>query len=170
MIQLKNSTDIHEYRDILEGFQSSFGEKHWWSILAYCNVISGRDNTFWTQYLIQNEENITVGVCGLFSMHPDSTEELWLGWFGILNEYRHMNYATEALFRIKEIALENGCKDLFLYTDAKTGPIDFYKKQGFAVIGTVKQFLEMRQESLSTSSEFRDPTDIVMHLQLQNKE
>jgi len=167
MIHLKNTQDVHEYRDILEGFQSTFGERHWWAILAYCNVILGRDNTLWLQYLIQDEEFNTIGTCGLFSMHPDNNEELWLGWLGILEDFRHQNYATEALFKMKELALSLKCKRLMLYTDAKTGPTEFYKKQGFSVVGTVKEFIESRKDP-ALHRELPELTDIVMELQLQS--
>lgn len=167
MIQLKDTQDVHEYRDIFEGFQSTFGEKHWWAILAYCNVIVGRDDAFWRQYLIQDEELNTIGTCGLFSMRPDNNEELWLGWFGILKDFRHQNYATEALFKMKELALSLKCKRLLLYTDAKTGPIEFYKKQGFSVIGTVEEFIASRRDSV-LHRELPNLTDIVMELHLQS--
>ena len=61
-----------------------------------------------------NEE--PVGITGIYSYH-EYPESAWLGWFGILNEYRGKGYGRLALETTIEKAKEKGYTKFRLYTD-----------------------------------------------------
>jgi len=74
-----------------------------------------------------------VGVSGLYSLKIDS-ESAWLGWFGILEQYRRNRYGSEALRLFEEQAKGLGFKYCRLYTDRydNDAAIKFYESNGYA--------------------------------------
>ena len=57
-----------------------------------------------------------IGVTGIYSYHeyPDTA---WLGWFGVLEEYRKKGYGKEILNKTILLAKEKGYKEFRIYTD-----------------------------------------------------
>ena len=66
-------------------------------------------------YYIVYVDNNPVGVTGIYSYH-EYPETAWLGWFGILEKYRHNGYGGESLDKSMELAKEKGYKEIRLYT------------------------------------------------------
>ena len=57
-----------------------------------------------------------IGVTGIYSYH-EYPDDAWLGWFGILDEYRKQGYGGLVLDKTIELAKEKGYKSFRLYTD-----------------------------------------------------
>ena len=60
-------------------------------------------------YSIVYVDNEPIGVTGIYSYH-EYPESAWLGWFGILNEYRNKGYGKKALEKTIELAKEKGAQ------------------------------------------------------------
>ncbi len=66
-------------------------------------------------YIVYADSN-PVGVTGIYSYH-EYPIDAWLGWFGILEEYRHHNYGGIALDKTIDLAKQKGYSNFRLYTD-----------------------------------------------------
>ena len=82
------------------------------------------------KYYIAYENNEEIGITGIYCY--DKTDA-WLGWFGILSNYRKKGYGKELLLKTMNIAKEQGYKVLRLYTDKveNANAIKLYEKMGF---------------------------------------
>lgn len=67
-------------------------------------------------YYIVYFENEPIGVTGIYSYH-EYPNTAWLGWFGILDNYRKNGYGGIVLDKTIELARKKGYKEFRLYTD-----------------------------------------------------
>lgn len=86
------------------------------------------DNVYW----IVRHGGENIGICGLYYYAAD-TESAWLGWFGILKEFRRQGFGSMALSRFEEEAERRGFKFCRLYTDRFENEIakKFYESNGY---------------------------------------
>lgn len=80
--------------------------------LCYLQHIQNNDPPY---YLVKDNGNI-VGITGIY-IEPFEPETAWLGWYGVIKEYRKMGYGTKILNHTINIAKQNGFKHFRLYTD-----------------------------------------------------
>ena len=57
-----------------------------------------------------------IGITGIYS-YNEYPDDAWLGWFGILYEYRNKGYGKLVIEKTMELAKEKGYKNFRLYTD-----------------------------------------------------
>lgn len=83
-------------------------------------------------YYLLYEEGTCVGIIGLYR-YPEDADSAWLGWFGILEQYRRKHLGTAAIGMFEEMAAEQGYLFARLYTDAENNDaaIAFYKSNGY---------------------------------------
>ncbi len=155
------SRNIYDYKFILEDLVGDFGITYYPAILRWCKVIDDTNNPdkYWQVYLIK-WNNETAGICGLYSLYENKTDELWLGWFGIIPSKRNQKIGQHALNWMKNQALSIGCKKLKSYVDNNGKPLPFYFRNGFKTIGTVKEYLAIHHD-LSIDF-FEDENDYVI--------
>lgn len=67
-------------------------------------------------YYLVYANNIPIGITGIYSYH-EYPDDAWLGWFGILNEYRNQGYGTKVLNQTIKLAKEKNYTKFRLYTD-----------------------------------------------------
>jgi GNAT superfamily N-acetyltransferase len=141
-ISISYSKNIYDFKNILEGFVDDFGFTYYHTILGWCNILDyPQDGCYWQVYLVKRREEI-IGICGLYSNFPDYTEELWLGWFGIVPKYRNNKYGELVLDWLKITAKDLGANKILSYVDKNGKPLNFYKRNGFKITGTVKDYLK----------------------------
>ena len=89
------------------------------------------ESSAYEYYLIYEEGNC-VGITGIYT-YPEDPDSAWLGWFGIIREYRRRHLGSEALKRFEEMALSRGFRFARLYTDARNNDtaIAFYRANGY---------------------------------------
>lgn len=167
MIKLTQSENIHDFRPVLEGLTDDFGYDHYHAIMAWCGIIDpemrGPDAAFWRVWLIKDQEtDATIGLCGLYAL-DDSTEELWLGWFGILNEYRNKHLGEQALILMEGVAESQGCKTMWVHVSKKGKPLTFYFRNGFQYVCRVKTFIKWYPDY---KEHFDKPMDYILKKQL----
>lgn len=66
-------------------------------------------------YIVYLKEE-PIGVTGIYSYH-EYPDDAWLGWFGILEQYRKNGYGSKVLKETIELAKSKGYKNFRLYTD-----------------------------------------------------
>ena len=98
------------------------------------------DGFIWEIYFIQLD-NKTIGIIELYAPFEDKPNELWLGWFGIYDEYRNQGIGRIVIEKIIDIVKEKGEKKLKLYSSPKSKVNNFYKKNGFEPQGEVGEML-----------------------------
>ena len=67
-------------------------------------------------YYIIFLDDIPIGVTGIYSYNEYPTDA-WLGWFGILEEYRNHGYGSKVLDMTIDMAVNKGYKNFRVYTD-----------------------------------------------------
>lgn len=145
-LSIVRSRNIYDYKPILEELTDDFETDHYKDILEWCGVLSSTDNSrHWNVHLIKDKEQV-IGLCGLYGLYPYSTEELWLGWFGIIPSKRNQGVGQYALDWMKRYADFLGCKKLMSYVGEDGSPLEFYYRNGFRMVGTVKEYLLMHPE------------------------
>jgi GNAT superfamily N-acetyltransferase len=167
-MEIIQSTSIHDYSPLMDGLYDDFGSNFFMTLLRWCEITNiGRrrgkgTNVFWEVWIIK-EDNVTVGICGLYSLFPNDTETLWLGWFGVLPQYRCRDIGGKVLIWLKEEAKKRGAKALMSYVDEDGKPLAFYKRYGFKVVGNVGDYIiEHRLEI----EDFNDLADYIIRCEL----
>lgn len=67
-------------------------------------------------YRIVYLDETPIGITGIYS-YNEYPNDAWLGWFGILKEYRKFGYGGKVLDMKINLAKEKGYKNFRLYTD-----------------------------------------------------
>lgn len=166
-INIFQSKNIYDYKIILESLIEDFGFIYYHAILSWCGIITESEwknkDKYWQVYLIKYDDEI-VGICGLYSLYENRTDELWLGWFGIIPSKRNLKIGEYALGWMKENAKSLGCKSLKSYVDSKGKPLNFYYRNRFKKICLVKEYLDINKEL--SLNEFEKEDDIIIECKL----
>ena len=82
------------------------------------------------KYYLAKIDNKYVGITGIYNYDPDSA---WLGWFGILDEYKNKGLGTLLLKATIDLAASMNFKYMRIYTDFEenSNAIKLYEKIGF---------------------------------------
>ena len=67
-------------------------------------------------YEIVYVDDEPIGITGIY-VYPEYPDDAWLGWFGVLDKYRHQGYGGLVLDKTIEVAKQKGYKNFRLYTD-----------------------------------------------------
>ncbi len=111
-------------------FYQIFPEENKYDLIHFKQSISGQHNLQRLEYYLGYENDIIVGVSGVYA---DNNDECWLGWFGIRPEYRRNGYASTILDLQLQMMKDYGYKVCRLYTDKVINKhaVDLYIKKGF---------------------------------------
>ncbi len=160
MIKFKQSRNIYDYSNILNGLLADFGAPFCQTVLQWCKIIDYNPSNYWEVYIVEKDDS-TIGICGLYSL-DESTEELWLGLFGILPELRNQKIGKDVMKFLYAEAEKLGCKRIMSYVDQGGKPLSFYKREGFDVIGTVDKYLKDNSMRQIDGEEFESLEDFVI--------
>ena len=83
--------------------------------LHYKDSIDTNNKSNW--YYIIKWKDIPIGVIGLYTDDSIDRESIWVGWFGILPEFRSKGFGRKSLLDIIEKAKKYNKRYLRLYTD-----------------------------------------------------
>lgn len=138
--------------DLSPLIHEDFGSDFALTLLSWCELLdepAGKENPgfLWKMWAVQMNDS-TIGVCGLYAIE-DRTDELWLGWLGILPDLRNKGVGRMLMKKLYSEAKGIGCKTLMAYVGSHGAPLNFYNREGFAVVGRVKDYLRMREMSLN---------------------
>ena len=182
-IYFTQSQDIKEYRPLISSLIPDFDYVFLHTILQWCDLADDpyKDKQFWQMYLVKEKndrealietlkivgknfkpKHSTIGMCGLYSLVAGSTEQLWLGWLGIIPKLRNKGLGKDVMQFLYTEANKVGCKELMSYVDKDGAPLNFYKREGFEVLGTVKEYLKKYNKSKIDGSDFESQDDIVI--------
>ena len=82
-------------------------------------------------YRIVYLDNEPIGITGIYAYH-EYPNEAWLGWFGILKQFRNKGYGKKVLEDTMKYAKEKGYTIFRLYTDEFLLDAQrLYEKMGF---------------------------------------
>jgi GNAT superfamily N-acetyltransferase len=163
----KQSKDIKDFRSLIDTLIIDFDYVFLYTILQWCGLANDPNyskDQYWEVYLYSTKEkpDDIIGICGLYSLEPHDTKELWLGWLGIIPTMRNKGYGKEVMQYLYDIAKSVGCKEIMSYVDKDGKPLTFYKREGFEVLGTVEDFLKESNMSKIDGDSFEDPNDFVI--------
>ena len=164
MISFRQSRNISDYRILIDSLIPDFDYVFLYTILQWCKLANDpNENTkqFWEVFLVYHNDEV-VGICGLYTLSPHNREEMWLGWLGIIPSFRNKKYGRDIMEFLYKKSKENGCKELLSYVDKGGKPLNFYKREGFDIIGTVSDFLKSSNRNEIDGDEFESPDDYVI--------
>ena len=155
------SRDIQDFRPVIRGLAKEFDNEHLPAILEWCGYLDSdpeQEGMFWEIWLVK-EDSEAVGICGLYSLNK-STEELWLGWLGVLPSQRKKGIGNAILCFLFDKARSLGCKRIYCWTDKDKSALGFYIKHGFQLLGTIRNFQAKVEENAGLFS--CDQDDLVV--------
>jgi ribosomal protein S18 acetylase RimI-like enzyme len=106
-----------------------------------------------------------VSVSGLYTVVPTkvSMDTFWIGWFGVLPEYRRSGVGHQVITMLMKKAKALGGKKLMLYTESKDAR-KFYDAVGFTFVSTVGQYLKKNKDA--TIHDFESPKHFIYSIDL----
>ena len=152
------SRSIKKFRPLIDALIPDFDYVFLHTILQWCRLADDDNQCFWEVWLIEDRKKV-IGICGLYSLHGQKTEQLWLGWFAVLPELRGKGRGRKAMRHLYREAKKVGCKTIMSYVDKAGAPLSFYMREGFNIVGRVGTYV--KENSLDIKS-FEDPADIVI--------
>ena len=159
------SKNIYDYSEILKPLADEFTTLFYQTMLVWCSIIesdNAQGDKLWELWLVKLG-NKTIGICGLYTLKDAvDTKELWLGWLGIIPELRNMNFGSQIMNHLYINAKNVGCERLLSYVDKDGKPLNFYKKEGFEIIGTVGEYCKENNISFIDGEDFEDTNDYVI--------
>lgn len=99
---------------------------------AYNNYLDSFKVSSINEYYIIEVNRVYVGISGIY-YYKDYPEDAWLGWFGLLEEYRGKHYGEQALALFEITAKRRNFKYARLYTDrfGNDKAKQFYEAHGY---------------------------------------
>lgn len=96
--------------------------------LTYKNYVEGK-NKYYNSTVIAYLDNTPIGIVGLYEI-PGLKDTIWLNWFGVLKEYRHMGFGKQLFDYVVDEAKSIHKKVLRLYTSEiwNKSAQEFYNK------------------------------------------
>ncbi len=109
---------------------------------------------FWQVFLARDREGNSIGVSGLYQQEVTDAKTVWLGWFGIVPEWRGRGMGPQLLKQTLDKARELHFEKVLVYCE-KTAEkaISFYLGHDFHILG---------EASLVCQETTTDPTDLVL--------
>jgi GNAT superfamily N-acetyltransferase len=95
----------------------------------YRDGVTGKtENAYYLVY----DDRICIGITGLYSLSSDP-DSAWLGWFGVLEDFRRRHYGSMILSLFEEQARTAGFRYARIYTDRYDNDtaIAFYTACGY---------------------------------------
>ncbi len=80
-----------------------------------------RDERFWQYYVVKGDDKKIIALTGLYNSYKHEPGDIWLGWYGVLPDYRGKGVGREVLKLTMEKAREMGYKKFKLWTTTDTG-------------------------------------------------
>jgi GNAT superfamily N-acetyltransferase len=166
-VSLLETRELSKYVPVIEGLIKEFGLPMVECILQYCNLLKADNEAayqdFWKIWLIDRfipDGHDIIGICGLYGLSHERSNNLWLGWFGIVPEYRNQGIGGKVLAMIEQKARDEKAICLRTYVDKEGKAIPFYERHGFVRQGTVLEYT--RYNNFPTLDGFEDPNDHVL--------
>lgn len=167
MLTYIQSREITDYTILLNNLYEDFHDHFCHTILCWCELMKKgqqpEESYLWEVWIIKQDDK-TIGICGLYSIDKDSVENLWLGWFGIIPDFRFQKLGNVVIDFLKEKAKEIGATNIMSYVGSDGKPLTFYKRNGFEVIGTVGEYIKEHNLDLSN---FEVEEDYVIKIDLK---
>ena len=116
------------------------------------NYLSSLDINSKNKFFLAYNDDICIGTTGIYYYKNDN-DNAWLGFFGLLEEYRYKNYGKLLLKLTEDYAYSLGFKYMRLFTDRLNNDIaiNFYKREGYTF-----------EKYESNEEELKDLFDIVI--------
>lgn len=161
--------DIVKFGPILKPLSKDFTSIFYETVLEWCGVIPRDDykeGRYWEVWLIYLNGK-PIGICGLYTLKESKDlDELWLGWLGIIPEYRNLKLGGEIMTHLYSEARKVGAKKIYSYVGEDGKPLNFYKREGFKVIGNVGEYLKDRGIDYIDGDDFESLNDYVIMKEL----
>lgn len=113
----------------------------------FVTAITTKDNFF--KYFIVMDEGNEIGITGIYP-ELDGKDTIWLGWFGVKEEYRSRGYGRQILLDTIEMCKKSPYKYFRLYTSEKYDNLaqPLYKK----IMQTVEPYNNPNDENYENST------------------
>lgn len=165
--ELIQSRKYSDYESLISVLEEDFGNMFHLTVSQWCantgwSKAELETDEYWQIWLLKHDGKI-IGICGLYTIHPHDTKNLWLGWLGILPEYRNKNITKQYIMpHLYDTARSINCKFIMSYVDSEGRPLNFYYREGFKVISTVKDYCIINNMDYIDGSDFESPEDLVI--------
>ena len=129
-MELKKITTQQDIEIVKSFFYKIFLDESGYNLSHFKQSVSGKHSYSRLEFYIAYENNVAVGLSGVYANRMD---ECWLGWFGIRPEYRQKGFATKLLNLQLQMMKDDGYKICRVYTNiiSNKEAVCLYLKNGF---------------------------------------
>ncbi len=129
-MKLKKISTEKDVEIVRSFFYDIFWEEVDYDLIHFKDSITKNHNFQRLEYYLGYENNNVVGISGIYA---NNANECWLGWFGIIPEYRRKGYASAMINLQLEMMKNYGYKLCRLYTNEVINKVavQLYTKIGF---------------------------------------
>ncbi len=155
-LKVIQTRDFTNFQPLVQ--ELGFEDKFEISMRQWCGLREPEPSMkFWQVYLVKLGEEI-IGVMGLYQLVNDEPENAWVGWFGVLPQFRQQGWGQMMMNQLKEYAVKFGFQELWVFTNYDNlGAIAFYEKSSFVLLGAA---------SLICPGKTHDLSDIILKYRL----
>lgn len=133
---------------------TEFNERFLLAMLRWCGYgrKRHRELAMWNVYVVCHL-NKPIGVTGVYCEQGDPSERCWLGWFGIVPNYRRRGIGSSLFNTTCKISRSKGFSSLYIYTEGTDEEaISFYESVGCNKLGPAYEvFLNSGFDNFSKS-------------------
>lgn len=131
-IVYRKSNHLEDFRPIIAGLSSDLGDRFPTSIENWCGVGSRPYPLPVWEIFLAYQEDQPIGICSYYKQQEDSANQMWIGWIGVLKDYRRNRIGSQMLNWIEDRILAAGCTDVWVYVEpGQDDTIQFYQSNGY---------------------------------------
>jgi ribosomal protein S18 acetylase RimI-like enzyme len=148
------SYQISDYTLIIEKLKDELGERFPHSIRSWCGLETRPYPLVnWNLYLASDVQGGSIlGLYSYYQQPGDPPEKFWIGWLGVLPEYRRQGLATQFLAKVIHSVKVYRGEELWVHTDrSNIAAIQLYMQAGMSYWGEFNK-LNIRQASADRDS------------------
>ncbi|BAZ08701.1 hypothetical protein NIES4071_05060 [Calothrix sp. NIES-4071] len=135
-IQVLQTAEIQHFLPLFKEL-SELDEKFLLSMLRWCGYgrPRKRELSLWNVYVAFYLDK-PIGVTGIYCELEEPSSQCWLGWFGIVPNYRRQKLGSYLFNTTCKFAINKGFSSLYIYTNsANYAAICFYESLGCKKLG-----------------------------------
>ncbi len=134
--QVLQTAEIQHFLPLFKEL-TEFNERFLLAMLRWCGYgrKRHRELALWNVYVAFHLDK-PVGVTGIYCEQEDPSERCWLGWFGIVPNYRRKRVGSHLFNTTCKISRSKGFSSLYIYTEGSDDKaISFYESIGCNKLG-----------------------------------
>ena len=138
MLNLIPTKHREDFDEIVGALSAELGPRFAYSLNNWCGIgTRPYPLSVWEMFLAKTDDQV-VGICSFYRQIDDRPIRMWVGWIGVLPQFRRQKIGSEMLSRIENMMLLKGARESWVYADEDDKAAQtFYIARGYKRVGTL---------------------------------